>query len=224
MAEPEGKRNSWADLIRVVRTPLGFFTLAILIVEGLLLALAINAKGADFTLLLWGMLVLAVLLVLSVLTIAVLQSRSKASAVSMPLVRKAYRYDVFISAPMASAPDDYKSIRELCLGIAACLRKHCGMKSIYLASEKLDSVEKFNDTEFAATDDLDAIEQSRYFVLLYPKRYASSALVEVGYALCGNTRFSSLNDVRICRSCFITSNKHDEVMSSCMNIEILKRS
>jgi hypothetical protein len=55
--------KSRADIIQTVQTPLGFFTLVALIVEGILSLLATRASGFDFTLLLAGMIVIFLALV-----------------------------------------------------------------------------------------------------------------------------------------------------------------
>jgi hypothetical protein len=42
----------WANLIDAVKTPLNFFTLALLVAQGILVFLAQKAQGADFRILL----------------------------------------------------------------------------------------------------------------------------------------------------------------------------
>lgn len=58
------------EIIRAVQTPLGFFTLVVLIVEVILGLLASRATGWDFSFLLGSMVVLVFVLVLSVFTTA----------------------------------------------------------------------------------------------------------------------------------------------------------
>jgi len=58
--------ESRADIIKSVTTPLGFFALAMLILEAILFLLASRAAKEDFTFLLWGTIGLTVLLVLIV--------------------------------------------------------------------------------------------------------------------------------------------------------------
>jgi len=68
---PEGKHDSRLAVINAVKTPLGFFTLAVLVVEILLGLLAHKASGTDFTILLVGMVILMFFLVASVVYLAV---------------------------------------------------------------------------------------------------------------------------------------------------------
>lgn len=63
------KRNSGksrAAILEAVKTPLGFFTLGILVIEGILGALAVRASGTDFRILLVGLLVGFIMLMLMV--------------------------------------------------------------------------------------------------------------------------------------------------------------
>src|SRR6185436_20777073 len=48
----EDPSSRWATLIDAVKTPLNFFTLALLIAQGILVYLAQKAQGADFRILL----------------------------------------------------------------------------------------------------------------------------------------------------------------------------
>ena len=57
-------------IINAVRTPLGYFTLVVLISEGILGGLAIRATGSDFTLLVGGMLLVLIMLVVTVAAMA----------------------------------------------------------------------------------------------------------------------------------------------------------
>jgi hypothetical protein len=61
--EPSKPGSSWLDLIRAVRTPLGFFVLVVLVVEALLGTLVFHTDGADRTLALSGSLGLIAALV-----------------------------------------------------------------------------------------------------------------------------------------------------------------
>jgi len=92
-----------------------------------------------------------------------------------------YEWDVFLSVPMAGWPaDEYEAgwheIKKVYDALLAC-----GLK-VYWSGEKIDSVAKFQSTDVSATKDLPAIERSRHFMLVYPKKLATSAIFEAGYA------------------------------------------
>jgi hypothetical protein len=65
-----------AVLIGAVRSPLNFFTLGVLVMEGILVALAYKAVGLDFTLLVVGALV-GLLLLIFMVFVLVLYPTSK---------------------------------------------------------------------------------------------------------------------------------------------------
>jgi hypothetical protein len=66
-----------AGIIERVTTPLGFFTLGILVIEGILASLSVRATGSDLTVLILGMLVGFALLCVMVFVLAIFpQSRS----------------------------------------------------------------------------------------------------------------------------------------------------
>jgi hypothetical protein len=98
-----------------------------------------------------------------------------------------FQFDVFLSTPMAA----YSSNAEYCAGRAEfkkvfdALKENCGL-SVYWASEKIESIDDFDTQDVSAQADLDALHQSRRFVLLYPQKLPTSALFEAGYALALN--------------------------------------
>jgi hypothetical protein len=68
--------NERHRLILVTRTPLGFFTLVVLVTETVLAGLAIASTGSDRTFLLYAIVGILVLLILVVGVIAVLRPES----------------------------------------------------------------------------------------------------------------------------------------------------
>src|SRR5436305_3008944 len=103
-------------------------------------------------------------------------------------VRKAldteHKYDVFLSVPMASFKDDseYKPFYSDAMKVVDALRNRCNV-SVFCALEGLDSMDKFNTINTSVEVDIDGLHNSGSFIMLYPKRLASSALFEAGYAL-----------------------------------------
>ncbi len=93
-------------------------------------------------------------------------------------------YDVFLSAPMAAFDDDaaFVAFRAEIKKLFDVLTKECGRR-VYWAAEKVEHKADFETRDISALDDLRAIERSRYFMLVYPERMATSAIFEAGYAL-----------------------------------------
>jgi hypothetical protein len=187
MAEDDDQnysRRDWATLIRAVRTPLSFFTLALLVAQAILLGLAQRAVGRDFTILLSATLALTFVLVIAV---AVNQFRSQAKrefTIVSDQKQKDFKYDVFLSVPMAAVGEPaYHEYRQMALALTECLEKECGKKGVYYAGANISTKSEFDPHDAAALDDLEAITQSKFFVLVFPKKVASSVIFEAGIAL-----------------------------------------
>ncbi|MDE2366095.1 MAG: toll/interleukin-1 receptor domain-containing protein [Betaproteobacteria bacterium] len=101
-----------------------------------------------------------------------------------------FTYDIFLSTPMAAYSSDaeYQADRAQYKKLFDSLKQGCGL-SVYWAAEKIESMSDFDALDVSVLDDLKALPQSRYFVLIYPRKLASSVLFEAGYALAIN-RFS----------------------------------
>jgi hypothetical protein len=106
------------------------------------------------------------------------------AAVRAALDRDRPTYDVFLSVPMASLESDaqYQPFRSDVLKVVRALRERCGL-SVFCALEAIESIHDFDTYGVGAREDVEALEHSAHFVMIYPQRLASSALFEAGYAL-----------------------------------------
>jgi hypothetical protein len=93
-------------------------------------------------------------------------------------------YEVFLSCPMAGLKTDqrYQDLRAEALEVTRCLEEECGL-SVFFAGRDLEDRAAFGAPDFSVVTDIEALKQSRYFLLLYPERLVSSVLVEAGIAL-----------------------------------------
>ncbi|HZR01965.1 MAG TPA: toll/interleukin-1 receptor domain-containing protein [Burkholderiales bacterium] len=93
------------------------------------------------------------------------------------------KYDVFLSCPMASFKDDgeYQPFRAEVLKVIQALRD-CGL-SVFCALEGIDSMNQFDTHGISTHDDIEIMDHSGSFVMIYPQKLATSALFEAGYAL-----------------------------------------
>lgn len=98
-----------------------------------------------------------------------------------------YRYDVFLSTPMAAYKTDaaYQAARTQFKKVFDALKTESGL-SVYWAAEKIEQMSDFDTVDISVLDDLKALPLSRRFVLIYPQEIATSALFEAGYALALN--------------------------------------
>jgi hypothetical protein len=92
-------------------------------------------------------------------------------------------YELFIAAPMSSLdPSDYADTRAEVLSVIDRLAKH-DFGGVYFAGAKISHPEAFTGEAESLRRDLTALRGARLFVLIYPGKMVTSALVEVGYAL-----------------------------------------
>jgi hypothetical protein len=181
--KPNNGMYEWTSIIKAVRNPLAFFTLALLILQGILMALIGRAHGIDYRILLIATLFLTLLLIMVVWSLAY-KTSPREYRITLDQNISEYRYDAFVSSPMAALSDkDYQAERVFTLDVIDELKTSCGIKDIYYAGSDIDSKKKFSPNDVAVMDDLDAITRSKQFILIYPKKVASSVLFEAGIAL-----------------------------------------
>lgn len=94
-------------------------------------------------------------------------------------------YDIFIAAPMSGSSESfsYEESRREILELIGRLREVHGIGPVYYAGESIETAEGFTDQTLALERDIAAIRGCGTFVMLYPERIVSSALVEIGYAM-----------------------------------------
>lgn len=93
-------------------------------------------------------------------------------------------YDVFLSTPMAGFDNDadYQSARREMLKVFNALEQTCGF-NVFWAAKDIETIHDFDTVDVSAEQDIRALERSRCFILIYPRKLHTSALFEAGYAL-----------------------------------------
>ena len=111
-------------------------------------------------------------------------SVASASALASASAEPVHVYDVFLSAPMAAFESDatYVAARTEIKKVFNTLTQDCGMR-VYWAGEKIEHMSDFDTIDVSVLDDVQALQQSRCFLMIYPQKLATSALFEAGYAL-----------------------------------------
>lgn len=185
MSKSNTDMRGWADVIRTIPKPLRIFALIVLALHSVPFILAPKASGLDLTLLIAGVLLLLFILIV---VAALIVMRSQTPQIGMDgkaLVQPDMKYDVFVSSPMASLADDkqYKKDREKVLSVMKALQTECKFNSCIYAGRNIESIEKFEQPDDSLRDDFRNLRESKYFVLLYPEKLASSVLLEAGWAL-----------------------------------------
>lgn len=99
-------------------------------------------------------------------------------------VRSEPKHDVFLSVPMAAFETEaqYQAFRAEAMKVVTALRQHSGLR-VFCAIERIESIKQFDTYGVGAREDIEALNDSANFVLIYPERLVTSALFEAGYAL-----------------------------------------
>jgi len=94
-------------------------------------------------------------------------------------------FELFIAAPMSALGNDeaYAIGRKNILELIDRLSSVHGLDPVYYAGATISGQAAFTGETTALRRDLEALRNSRLFVLVYPSKIVTSALVEVGYAL-----------------------------------------
>jgi hypothetical protein len=175
-----------------IKTPLAFLALVIIVTEGIFLYLASKATGGDFTILV----VAAAFLPFCSLSVFYFLYRNalpksqlggsfqpiKDSVTQQPSGKT---YDLFVSAPMASfeTESEFKSSRDAIFDVVKGIKRSCSFDDVFYAGTEIESFKEFDSADLSVIEDYDATYHSKYFLLFYPERLATSALIELGWAM-----------------------------------------
>lgn len=180
-----------ANLVRSlkeIRTPLSFLSLVILVTEGLLYSLVDSGTETQKTIITLGM----VLLPFAVLVIFYMLFRPRGDdyeggelKVDEENKEIGKVYDLFVSVPMAAFDEsrEYEKFRESILDAIRGIKKHCGFSTAFFAGQEIGNFKDFDSEDLSIVEDYTALKNSKNFVLIYPQKLATSALVELGWAM-----------------------------------------
>lgn len=177
-----GNQDNWSSIVASVKTKIGLFALLVLAGEAILGALAIRASGVDLTIIIIGMFV-----ILFALIVAVSIDHGKRDEVDHNVQSRPI-YDVFISAPMAAfdSDEEFKKNRDDVMRLIKVLQQEYDFKAVVYAGNAISSIQDFNAPGPSSREDINAIRDSKFFILWYPDRLVSSVIFEAGVALAYN--------------------------------------
>ncbi|OQY01053.1 MAG: hypothetical protein B6I26_05475 [Desulfobacteraceae bacterium 4572_130] len=190
-------QDFWVKIINAVQSKLAFFVLVMLILQGILFYIVPKLEGVDLTLLLAGWFLLMIITILIVAFKVAEKTEASNPALKtkerpeVPLHVKPtidrvppVKYNVFVSSPMAALSDkQFQADRRNVSQVVECLRNNCGKTSIFWAAESIKSPEEFDPPAISVETDIEAIETSEYFILIFYRKSPSSVLFEAGIAL-----------------------------------------
>ncbi len=92
--------------------------------------------------------------------------------------------EIFLSTPISSfGPDEFQDFKTLFNALHRAIELNNPEYRVFCAAESISSLDVLDDLKYSAINDFQRIENCIAFVLFYPKQLATSALVELGYAL-----------------------------------------
>lgn len=93
--------------------------------------------------------------------------------------------NIFIATPIAGFlnKNDYKMYKKLIEEIVVEINRTNIFGNVYCEITNLDDIADYDSPAASAAKDFNNVLNSEYFILLYPQRVVSSALIELGYAL-----------------------------------------
>lgn len=180
-------QSNWPAILSAVKSPLALLALVVLAIQSVLVGIAAAAPAEDRRLF---FVLLVVVLLGAILPVLLLPEKftspaEKTLAKFRDVIPEKYRYDVFLSAPMAALQDDAtrQTFRNKLMAVRDALIAHCGVRDVCSVAENIIESKEFEAPDVAIRKNLTSIRDSRMFVLVYLERAASSSLVEAGIAL-----------------------------------------
>jgi len=175
------------DALKGIRTPLAFLSLVVLAAEGILLYLMNKVDGANTTILIIG----CMLLPFACLLVLYLLYKKTTEQVPKLVVKEDIHppsgrvYDLFVSVPMAAyaTEAEFQASRSAVFDVIRGTKKHCKFSDVFYAGSEIESPEDFESEDMSVVEDYDALARSKYFMLIYPQKIVTSALIELGWAM-----------------------------------------
>lgn len=173
-------------LVSVIKGPIGLMALVALISEGVLGVAVMQLEGAQKFYIALGMIVV-LLALLGIVALSV-QRGGRLDASAEGAARRPeeerFEYEVFVAAVMAghATPSAYEDSRAGVMRVVQALRAKC-KHGVFYAGETLATTDAFEQAGMVATEDMRKVARSRYFLMIYPEKAASSVLMEAGVAL-----------------------------------------
>lgn len=100
----------------------------------------------------------------------------------MKIKKTALISKIFIATPMSAHVESFDEIRLKVLELKTWLEEHFNSE-VYYAGEDYNKEAGFTHHDTAANLDLKMLDESSHFILIYPTKVATSALLELGWAL-----------------------------------------
>jgi nucleoside 2-deoxyribosyltransferase len=186
---PEEKDEGRSKILSAISTPIQLAALIVLVVEGLLAYLLSRAEAGDISLYVSMMVGVLALTIAAVFIIEYKRIKLKESVAipatgEMESAKKTYKWDVFLAAPMAAlSTDSFENSIEKVREIKRVLEEECGFNPIFFAGINMANKMDFDTADVSIETDVNALKESKNFIMIYPEKIVSSVLFEAGMAL-----------------------------------------
>ena len=99
-------------------------------------------------------------------------------------IKRSHGYDIFVSSPLAgfSSDEEIKKEYSRIAPVVDCLENELKFR-VFWAGRNIHTRANFDDPGISAIDDIETLKNSKYFILFYQSKIASSVLYEAGIAL-----------------------------------------
>ena len=96
--------------------------------------------------------------------------------------------NVFIASPIAGflTNQDYDKYSNLLKEVVENLKRRNNIGNIYCEIANITNILEYDSPAKSVVKDFKHIKESDFFILLYPQKIVSSALIELGYAVAEN--------------------------------------
>lgn len=181
-------KESRKDVIGAIATPIQLAALIVLVVEGILAFLLYKSDAKDIKL--YVILMVAILFITIVAVFFLETKRLKLSGAKLipetgavENEQKTYTYDIFLAAPMAALNDtEFTQVINKIKEIKQTLEVECRFKNVFFAGTNMKTKDDFDSADISIETDVNALKESRYFMMVYPEKIVTSVLFEAGIA------------------------------------------
>ena len=174
-----------------IKTPIGFLCLTILVTEALLFALIKTVAGVNTTIITVGMVTLPFFILgIFYLIFKDHPNGFEGGEIEEEEAEKIVerKYDLFVSVPMAAfdTTTEYEAFRSAILDCIRGIKNSCAFSDVFYAGQEIGSFKEFESEDLSVTQVYSALKNSSNFLLIYPKKLPTSALIELGWAMVMN--------------------------------------
>lgn len=78
---------------------------------------------------------------------------------------------------------EYESSRASILDAIRGIKKRCEFAHVFYAGHEINSFDEFDSEDLSVTQDYFSLRNSSNFIIIYPRAIATSALIELGWAM-----------------------------------------